>query len=408
MKFRLRNDISTNEINAAVKVLKSGTLSKFVGEYGKDFYGGPYVQRFENLWKKYFRVKYAVSFNSWTSGLVAIIGALDIQPGDEVILPTWTMCGCSSAILHWNAIPVFADIDKETFNICPISLEKNITPKTKAIMAVDIFGQSCEIDKILKIAKKHKLKVITDSAQSIGSYYNKKYTGTFADVGGFSLNYHKHIHTGEGGVAVTNNKDIYKRLLLIRNHGESVVKQMRYKNISNIVGHNFRLGEIESAIGIEQLKKLKKIVNRTQNIAKNLTRGLKNFKGLKTPFVRKQATHAYYVYPLKIDEFILKNTSRNTIVKKLNKLGVPVYSGFSNLHLLPMFQRKIAYGNLGFPWTLSKRNINYSKGICPNAEYLHQKSFMYLGLTEFNYSKAHIKFIISSFKKVWHQFINIK
>ena len=130
--------------------------------------------------------------------MIAEVGAIGTEPGDEIIVPTWTMCASATAIIHWNAIPVFADIEEKTFNIDPKSIEKNISKKTKAIIAVDIFGHPANMKAILKIAKKHKIKVISDSAQAPGAIYNKKYAGTLADIGGFSLNCHKHINTGEG------------------------------------------------------------------------------------------------------------------------------------------------------------------------------------------------------------------
>ena len=164
------------------------------------------------------------------------------------------MCACASAIIHWNAIPVFIDIDEKTFNIDPSLIESNITEKTKAIMAVDIFGHPCEISKITRIAKKHNLKVISDSAQSPWSKNQDKVIGTQSDIGGYSLNYHKHIHTGEGGIIVTNDKNYYQRMALIRNHAEAVVGGMGRKDLNNMIGYNFRMGEIEAAIGIEQLK----------------------------------------------------------------------------------------------------------------------------------------------------------
>ena len=213
--------------------------------------------KFESLKKnvkKYFNVKHCITVNSWTSGLITAIGAIGIEPGDEVILPPWTMCACAAAILHWNAIPVFADIEKKTFCIDPDSIIKNISNKTKAILAVDIFGHSANMNEIMSIAKKYNLKVISDSAQSPGAIYKGNFAGTIADIGGFSLNYHKHIHTGEGGILVTNDDMLAKKMQLIRNHAEAVMPDMNNADLSNMVGHNFRLGEIECAIGIEQQK----------------------------------------------------------------------------------------------------------------------------------------------------------
>ena len=215
-EFSRYNTIGKEEIVAVNNVLESGVLSKFLGCWHPDFYGGPKIQEFEKACQDYFDVPYVVTVNSWTSGLIAALGAVGIEPGDEVIVTPWTMCATATAILHWNAIPVFADINPINFNIDPASIERNITPQTRAIMAVDIFGQSCDIDSIMSIAEKHNLKVITDSAQAPGTWTKGRRTGTLAHVGGFSLNYHKHIHTGEGGILVTNDRKIYERLKLIR------------------------------------------------------------------------------------------------------------------------------------------------------------------------------------------------
>ena len=164
--FKKYNSIGHEELDAASQVIKSGVLSQFLGCHSDDFLGGPKVKEFEQACKDYFGVDYAITVNSWTSGLVAAVGALDISPGDEIIVTPWTMCASATAILHWNAIPVFADIDEKTFNIDPISVEKNISEKTKAILAVDIFGQSADIDSLREVADKFNLKLICDTAQA--------------------------------------------------------------------------------------------------------------------------------------------------------------------------------------------------------------------------------------------------
>ncbi len=402
-KFARYNSIGKEELKAASKVVKTGILSDFVGANTKAFYGGKYVKKFERKCEKFFNVKYAVTVNSWTSGLIASVGALDIEPGDEIILSPWTMSACAMSILHWNAIPVFADIEDKTFNLDPKSVIKNITNKTKAIMSIDIFGHPHNFDEIKKIAKKYNLKIITDTAQAPYTFYKNKFAGTLGDVGGFSLNYHKHIHTGEGGIVVTNNKKIYKKLLLIRNHGEAVIQTEDKKNLVNIIGYNFRLGEIECAIGIEQLKKLKKKVTRRQKIAKILNSGLSNLKGLRTPIVEKNSTHAYYVYPLILNTEIIK-VKREKLINALKKEGLDgILSGYSNLHLLPIFQKKIAYGSKGFPWKQNQKlsKIRYARGICPVAEKLHTKTFIGFTMCLYELSNREVYSIINVFKKVW-------
>lgn len=401
--FKKYNTIGKEELKAASDVIRSGILSDFLGTHSPKFLGGKKVIEFENACKKFFSKKYAITTNSWTSGLVAAIGSLDIEPGDEVIVSPWTMCASATAIIHWNAIPIFADIDSNTFCIDPKSIEQNITKKTKAILAVDIFGQSCEINKINKIAKKYKLKVITDSAQAIGSKNNNKFTGTESDIGGYSLNYHKHIHTGEGGILVTDNKHLALRMQLLRNHAEAVVEGMNVQNISNMIGHNFRLGEIEAAIGIEQLKKLSKLIKVRQKTANELNKGLQGLVGLQLPKIIGNKTHSYYMYPMLIKESDL-GVKRNKIFSALSKEGVPgLVKSYTNLHLLPMYQNKIAYGSKGFPWTIARKNISYKKGICPVAENIEDNEFLAIMLQEYDFSKNDINLIIKAFKKVWAQ-----
>jgi dTDP-4-amino-4,6-dideoxygalactose transaminase len=172
-KFKEYNSIGTEELNAVKKVIKSVKLSYFIGG---DLEGGFYVQKFEKYLENFYKVKHAVTVNSWTSGLICAVGALDIDPGDEIITSPWSMCASATSILHWNAIPVFADINKKDFCIDPQSIKDKISKKTKAILAVDIFGRSCQIDEIKKITRGTNIKIITDSAQSPFSFYKNKVT----------------------------------------------------------------------------------------------------------------------------------------------------------------------------------------------------------------------------------------
>ena len=202
------NSIGEEEKKAVLEVLDSGELSRFLGCWDDDFFGGVKVREFEKNCASFFGVKHVVTVNSWTSGLICALGAIGIEPGDEVIVTPWTMCATATAILHWNAIPVFADIEEDTFNLNPLDVERKITNRTRAILAADIFGHSCNVEELLKISSKYNLKLVTDSAQSPGAMHNGRVTGTASHVGGFSLNYHKHIHTGEGVILVTNDDQI--------------------------------------------------------------------------------------------------------------------------------------------------------------------------------------------------------
>ena len=401
--FARYNPIGKEEVEAAKAVIESGVLSQYIGAWCADFYGGPKVQEFERECEKFFGVKHAVTVNSWTSGLTAAVGAIGIEPGDEVIVSPWTMCASATAILQWNAIPVFVDIESDTFCLDPASVEANITPYTKAIMAVDIFGQSADMEALMAIAERHGLKVITDTAQAPGTYYKGKRTGTMAHVGGYSLNYHKHIHTGEGGILVTDEDEIADRLRLIRNHAEAVVGAKGTTVISNMLGSNFRLGEIECAIGIEQLKKLDHFVADRQRIADRLSAGLAGLPGLRTPIVRQGSTHAYYIYPMVLDIDKL-GVSRARIKEALEAEGVVgLAAGYVNVHLLPMYQQKIAYGSKGFPWTsdICRRDVSYAKGICPVAEELQDMSYLGFAMCLNDMTNEDVDLMVKAFRKVW-------
>ena len=401
--FKRYNPIGVEETEAARKVVESGVLSRFVGVWCEDFFGGPKVQEFERACEIHFSVKHAVTVNSWTSGLIAAVGAVGIEPGDEVIVTPFTMSASATAILHWNAIPVFADIDPVTFCLDPASVERNISPHTRAIMSVDIFGHSADMDALMALAEKYGLKVISDTAQAPGALYRGRFAGTLGHVGGYSLNYHKHIHTGEGGILVTDDDEIADRLRLIRNHAEVVVEEKGNTDLTNMVGYNFRLGEIESAIGVEQLKKLPHLVARRQEIAGRLTAGLQGLLGLRVPTVQSDCTHAYYVYSLSLDVGAL-GLSRARICEALGAEGVTgLVQGYVNIHLLPMYQKKIAYGSRGFPWSseICRREVDYRKGICPVAEDAHDSSYIGFAMCLHDLSDGDADLIVAAFRKVW-------
>ena len=405
--FKRYSPIGKEEVEAAIKVLKTGNLSPFLGEWEIDtefggFYGGEKVQEFERLTESEFNVKHAVTVTSATSGLIVAIGAAGISPGDEVIVSPWTMCASATAILCWNAIPVFADIEDETFNLDPVSIRKNITNYTKAIVVPDIFGHPALLDEILEIASEYNLVVIEDCSQSPKARYKGKFAGTVGHIGVLSLNYHKHIHTGEGGICLTDDSSLAERMQLIRNHGEAVVEKKGVQDLTNMIGFNFRLGEIEASIGIEQFKKMDSLISDRIDKADKLREGLANLKGLRLPIVKDECTHVYYVFPILVDEDEL-GCSRDVVFNALVSEGVPIGNSYSTLHLLPMYQNKIAYGSKGFPWVseIYKGKVKYDKGICPVAEELNDKRYMGIGMCSYEYSNKEIDSIIFAFKKVW-------
>jgi dTDP-4-amino-4,6-dideoxygalactose transaminase len=406
-KFKPYLTIGKEEIQAVVNVMESGNLSQFIGAWCEDFYGGPVVRKFETEWAKFFGVKHAIAVNSWTSGLTASIGAIGIEPGDEVIVSPWTMAASATAILHWNAIPVFVDISREDFCLDVKQTEKAITEFTKAIMIVDIFGQSADMDAFRALARKYNLKLITDCAQAPGAIYKNELAGTLSDIGGFSLNYHKHIHTGEGGVIVTDDPNLAERARLIRNHAEAVVGDKKETNLSNMVGYNFRMGEIEAAIGLEQLRKLPTLLKSRQSIGTLLSKKLSNVPGLHVTPPMPGRDSAYYVLPLILDLEKL-SVARNVIFNALIAEGVEgISEGYTSLHLLPMYQKKIAYGSKGFPWIpgIANRDYDYSEGICPVAEELHSFSFIGFEVCKFDLSEDDIESIVLAFTKVLTHFL---
>lgn len=394
-----------DDVAAAADVIRSGVLSGYIGAPGEAFMGGPRVRAFEAQAAEYFGVKHAIAVNSWTSGLVAAVGAIGIEPGDEIITTPWTMAATATAILHWCGIPVFADIDRDTFNIDPASVERQIGPRTKAVIAVDIFGQSADMAALREICTRHGLKLLGDCAQAPGAKVFDRMAGTLADIGGYSLNYHKHIHCGEGGVLVTDDDRYAKRLALIRNHAEAVVSSERPADLANMLGFNFRLGEIEAAIASVQLGKLAPRVAARQRAAAQLDAGLASLPGLKTPRVAVGNTHAYYIYGMQVDVSAL-GLPRARLVEALKAEGVPgIVGSYQNLHLLPMFRHKVAYGTGGFPWAspYCERTIHYGPGQCPVAEQLHSQTFLGLALGQFAHGPEQIAQVIGAFHKVWSQ-----
>jgi perosamine synthetase len=376
--FPAYNTIGIEEKNAVMKVLDSGNLSQFLGAWHKDFYGGPFVQQFEKDWSDFLGVKHSISVNSNTSGLFAAIGALGISAGDEVIVSPYSMSASALAPVIYGAVPVFADIDPDNFGLDPQSIEKCITPRTKAILVVHIFGNPAKMDEIMAIANKHNLFVIEDCAQAPMATYKNKYVGTIGHIGVFSFNYHKHIHTGEGGMIVTNDSTIAERCYLIRNHGENIVGPKGVENIFNTYGFNFRMTEIDAAIGIEQLKKLPILIKERIKNADFLNEHLVKLNGLTMPFKEIDSTHVYYVHTMKYNQEVL-GVHRNKFIDAI-KAELPsavlredtpiIGAGYVKpLYLLPLFQQKATH--CAFNCSKYKGEVDYNLGLCPVAENMH-------------------------------------
>jgi len=397
-KFKKYTSIGNEELEAAKRVIKKKELSSFIAG---NLEGGLFVRKFENYLEKFYKVKHAITVNSWTSGLICAVGALDISPGDEIITTPWSMSASAISIIHWNAIPVFADINPDTYCIDPISIKKKITNKTKAILVVDIFGRGCDMSAIKKIIKGKNIKIISDSAQSPYAIYKTKIVGTQGDIGGYSLNCHKLINTGEGGVLVTNSNYFARRMKLLRNHAENYQLFNKKSDLNNMIGFNFRMGEIEAAIGLEQYKKLKKIISKRNRLIKILLNKIKYLNGLCVPNIKKIFENNFYIFPIKLDLKQIKYT-RKYIIKCLAKEGIQgLNEGYINIHNLPLFKNKIAYGRKGFPWSTYNNKIVYKNNLCPVAEDLQKKTFIGFEISLFDLSKKDVIKISEAFIKVW-------
>jgi perosamine synthetase len=409
--FDADNHIGAEEKAAVMAVLDSGVLSRYVGSSGAGFRGGSVVQAFEREWAETFGVKHALAVNSATSGLQAAVGAAGVGPGDEVIVSPFTMCASATCALFYGAVPVFADIDPATFNLTAETIQPKITPRTKAIIVVDIHGQPADMDPIMALAREHGIIVIEDSAQAPFALYKGRKAGTLADIGVFSLNYHKHIHTGEGGVVVSNNDDLALRIACIRNHAEASAPGAGVPDLVNMVGFNFRMTEIEAAIGRCQIKKGAELIARRQENVRYLEERIRDLPGLTMPKVIDGATSAYYVHGLLYDE-AKTGVSRERYVEALaaelplvglrEDEGKLVEAGYvSPIYLMPLFQRQIAIGRNGFPFRAPQYNgvPDYSPGLCPNAERVHATIVIheYMKPTQ---SRADMGDVIAAFTKV--------
>ncbi|MBI4596967.1 MAG: DegT/DnrJ/EryC1/StrS family aminotransferase [Candidatus Omnitrophica bacterium] len=374
------------ELDAVKAVMRDGYLSLFEGSHAPEppfsFWGGPRVQELERQWAAAYGARHAVSMNSATSGLLAAIGALGLGFGDEVIVSPLTMTAAASCPLFYGAIPIFADVRRETGSVDPESIVARITPRTRAVIVVHQFGIPADMDPILAIAKRHGLRVVEDCAQAHGALYRGRPVGTLGDIGVFSLNVNKTIQAGEGGVCLTNDDDLRYRLALIRNHGEAVVGPAGYEAITNIIGLNLRLTELPAAIASEQLKKLAGLNAARLCLVEALSRALAPHGFLIPPPACSHAAFGqagscgcrstYYLYPVRLRREALE-MPRAEFARLMRAEGIIWHEGYTRpLYLQPLYQRRIAFKR-GYPFAAPENQsiqTNYYAGACPAAESL--------------------------------------
>lgn len=366
--------IGKAEKKAVFEVLESGSLSGFYGSWDENFLGGTKVRAFEKEWCKLFKVKHAVSVNSNTSGLYAAMGAVGVSPGDEVVVSPYTMSATAAAPLGYGAIPVFADIEEETFCLNPDDVKAKITNKTRAVLVTNIFGHPAQLQELRRLCDDRGIYLIEDAAQCPMAMEGDYYCGTVGHIGVFSLNYHKHIHTGEGGVCVTNDDDLAQRLQMIRNHAEAVVEAAGVKDMTNMFGNNFRLTELSAAVGLAQLEAIEKHIEKRVRLAKALSEACDGLQGLTPPKVRNGCSHVYYVWSAKWDSS-QTGITRHTFSQALAAEGFPHFQAYLRpLYLLPLFQKRIAMGRDGFPFNQS--DVTYERGMCPVVERMHYEEVL--------------------------------
>lgn len=331
-----------------------------------------YVAQFERVFAEMCGVKYSVSSTVCTTAVHAAMAAIEMNPGDEVLISPISDIGSMVGILYQNAIPVFPDVDVRTGNITGEDIEKKVTERTRAIVAVHLYGQPCDMDPVMEVAEKHNLIVVEDCCQAILAEYRGKKVGSIGHMGAFSFDY-KHISTGHGGMILTNDEkwtEALTRLGQARGEVPRPKEGCPYRTATRL-GHCFPLGVLDAALGLPQLKNLPWNVKRRMELANMLSKRLEEIDGVSGPYVIPEATHAYWLYPLRVD---------------LEKLGVNIYT-FSRalkaegVNTVPkeywllyahefLANKRNAYGTSGCPFDCkyTTTTVEYGSGLCPNAE----------------------------------------
>lgn len=351
-------DITAKEKKVVLGVLNTSQLSL-----------GPKLTEFEEKFASYIGVKYAIAVNSGTSGLHLCVRALGIGEGDEVITTPFSFIASANCILFEKAKPVFVDIRKDTLNIDEEKIEKAITKKTKAILPVHVFGYPANMEKIMKIAKKHHLAVIEDACEAIGGSIGGKKVGSFGDCGVFAFYPNKQMTTGEGGMIVTNNSKIADLAKSMRNQGRGSSKWLSHDRL----GYNYRLSDINCALGIAQLSRIKEILKKREKVAKNYTKLLSSVKDIVVPPKNEEKIErSWFVYVVRIDDKYPVSL-RDELVSYLTQKGVGCGEYFPSIHLEPFYQQmgfkkgqfpiteEIAKRTIALPFfnNLSMKNIEY-------------------------------------------------
>ncbi len=342
--------IDEEDIQAVVEVLRGDYITT-----------GPKIDELENKLKEYTGAKYAVAVSNGTAALHAACFAAGIGPGDEVITSPMTFAASANCILYMGARPVFADIDPLTYNIDPKEIERKITDRTRAIIPVHFTGQPCDMDEILKIAEKHGLAVIEDGAHALGAAYKGKRIGEIGSMTIFSFHPVKHITTGEGGAVTTNDRTLYEKLLMFRTHGITRDKGTMSGDDGpwfyeqQFLGYNYRITDIQAALGVSQMKKLEGFLEKRRSYAALYDSLLYSINGVTLPHQAEYSSSAWHLYIVKLDIHRLA-MGRREIFEELRKRNIG-----ANVHYIPVYYHPYYKG------------IGYEKGLCPVAEALYER-----------------------------------
>ncbi len=315
---------------------------------------GPFVKEFEQKMSASVNRKYGIAVSNGTAALEVAVQALGIKDGDEVIMPTFTIISCAMAVTKVGAVPVLVDSDLHTWNMNIEEIEAKITPRTKAIMIVHLYGLPVEVDKILALAEKYNLKVIEDAAEMHGQTYNGKPCGSFGDVSTFSFYPNKHITTGEGGMVVTDDEELAERCMMLRNL--CFKKDVRY--VHDEISDNYRFTNLQAAVGLAQLERLDEFVGKKRQMGKYYTEKLCGIDGLILPVEKTDyADNIYWIYGIVLDENI--NIDNKMMQKLLVEEGIGSRTFFWCMHEQPVYQKQGLFADETYP----------------NAEYLARKGF---------------------------------
>lgn len=344
--------IGEKEKEYVMEVLNSGVLAL-----------GPFYKKFEAEFAKKVGTKYACAVSSGTAGLHIATMCAGLKPGDEVITSPFSFIASSNCILYVGAKPVFVDVDPVTYNIDPKEIEKHITKKTKAILVVHIFGQSADMTAIMKIAKKHKLKVIEDACESLLAEHNGKKVGTYGESAIFAFYPNKQMTTGEGGMLVTNSEKVYKLACSLRNQGRDFNPQWLDHRI---LGYNFRMDEMSAAVGLAQIEKIDWLISERRKLASLYDKHFAKYVDkIQLPATGLVNTHTWFVYAIK---FKNKKIKRDEVINKLAKIGISTKPYLPSIHLFKFY-----------------RDLGWKKGDFPISEDISKYSLalpFYIGLKE--------------------------